>query len=170
VKGFTYVNQQMTPQPVAIGRGLADTVTVLRPKAKSKSVTVSLQVADPMPAVDGYGGELNQVWANLVDNAIDAAPGGHVRVEAAPVGDKVVVRVIDDGPGIPEDVVHRIFDPFFTTKDVGEGTGLGLDIARRIVQRHQGVIDVNTGSGGTEFKVTLPASMSGPGPNAKATP
>ena len=71
---------------------------------------------------------------------------------------KVIVRVIDDGPGIPDEIVNRIFDPFFTTKDVGQGTGLGLDIARRIVQRHRGAIDVHTGTGGTEFCVTLPAS------------
>jgi signal transduction histidine kinase len=69
----------------------------------------------------------------------------------------VVVRVIDDGPGIPQEIANRIFDPFFTTKDVGEGTGLGLDIARRIVQRHRGAIDLSTGPGGTEFRVTLPA-------------
>jgi signal transduction histidine kinase len=70
----------------------------------------------------------------------------------------VVVRVIDDGPGIPADVLTRIFDPFFTTKDVGEGTGLGLDIARRIVQRHRGGIDVSTSQGGTEFRVSLPVA------------
>jgi signal transduction histidine kinase len=160
VKGFTYVNQQATLQPIAIGRGLADTITVLRFKAKSKAVEVHLHVADNLPAVEGYGGELNQVWANLLDNAIDAAPGGHVRIDAAASDRRVIVRVIDDGPGIPADVVNRIFDPFFTTKDVGQGTGLGLDIARRIVQRHRGAIDVSTGAGGTEFRVTLPASPS----------
>jgi signal transduction histidine kinase len=162
VKGFTYVNQQATLQPIAIDRGLSDTVTVLRSKAKEQSVNVELQLAPNLPAVDGYGGELNQVWANLVDNAIDATPGGHVRVSAEAANGKVVVRVVDDGPGIPPDVAKRIFDPFFTTKGVGKGTGLGLDIARRILQRHQGVIDVTSGSSGTEFRVTLPASPSTP--------
>jgi signal transduction histidine kinase len=160
VKGFTYVNQQATPQPVSIGRGLADTVTVLRSKAKAKSVNVSVQVADHLPCVDGYGGELNQVWANLLDNAIDATPGGHVTIDATADGPHVVVRVVDDGPGIPDELRHRIFDPFFTTKAIGQGTGLGLDIAQRIVQRHRGAIDVNTSSRGTEFRVTLPASPS----------
>ena len=160
VKGFTYVNQQATPQPVSIGRGLADTVTVLRSKAKAKSVNVSVQVADHLPCVDGYGGELNQVWANLLDNAIDAAPGGHVTIDATADGPHVVVRVVDDGPGIPDELRHRIFDPFFTTKAIGQGTGLGLDIAQRIVQRHRGAIDMNTSSRGTEFRVTLPASTS----------
>jgi signal transduction histidine kinase len=160
VKGFTYVNQQATLQPVTIGRGLADSVTVLRSKAKANSVEVSVHVADHLPDVDGYGGELNQVWSNLLDNAIDATPGGHVTIDATADGAHVVVRVVDDGPGIPPDVQHRIFDPFFTTKAIGQGTGLGLDIARRIVQRHRGAIGMNTGSGGTEFRVTLPASTS----------
>lgn len=158
VKGFTYVNQQATLQPIAIDRGLTDTVTVLRSKAKEHSVDVELQLAPNLPAVDGYGGELNQVWTNLIDNAIDAAPGGHVRVNAEASNGEVVVRVIDDGPGIPPAIVKRIFDPFFTTKDVGKGSGLGLDIARRILLRHRGAIDVTSDSGGTEFRVTLPAS------------
>ena len=162
VKGFTYVNQQGTLMPIAIGQGLADTVTVLRSKARQKSVEIELQVPELLPAVEGYGGELNQVWANLVDNAIDATPGGRVRIEADSAGGKVVVRVADDGPGIPADVASRIFDPFFTTKDVGEGTGLGLDIARRIVQRHHGVIDMSTSERGTEFRVILPAIDAAP--------
>jgi len=168
VKGFTYVNQQATLQPIAIGRGLSDTITVLRSKAKEKSVDVRLQVPDDLPAVDGYGGELNQVWANLVDNAIDATPGGHVRIEAQSADGQVIVRVIDDGPGIPAEIKNRIFDPFFTTKEIGQGTGLGLDIARRIVQRHRGVIDMSTGPDGTEFRVTLPASASPAGAPAAA--
>jgi signal transduction histidine kinase len=165
VKGFTFVNQQGTLQPIEIGRGLADTVTVLRAKARAKGVEVTVRAAPGLPAVDGYGGELNQVWANLLDNAIDAAPGGHVRLDADSENGKVIVRVIDDGPGIPEEIMHRIFDPFFTTKDVGEGTGLGLDISRRIVQRHRGTIDLHTGKGGTEFCVTLPASACRPSPS-----
>ena len=158
VKGFTYVNQQATPLPAAIGQGLSDTITVLRSKARLKSVEIDLRIPKELPTVEGYGGELNQVWANLVDNAIDATPGGHIRVEAAAADEAVVVRVVDDGPGIPPDVANRVFDPFFTTKEIGQGTGLGLDIARRIVQRHRGAIDMTTGPGGTEFRVTLPTS------------
>ena len=158
VKGFTYVNQQATPLPVEIGQGLADTITVLRSKARLKSVEIEVRLPEQLPCVEGYGGELNQVWANLLDNAIDATPGGHVRLEAAATDGSVVVRVVDDGPGIPAEVANRIFDPFFTTKEIGQGTGLGLDIARRIVQRHRGAIDMTTGPGGTEFRVTLPTS------------
>ncbi len=157
VKGFTYVNQQDTLQPIAIGQGLADTMTVLRSKARARSVTIELEVPADLPTVEGYGGELNQVWANLVDNAIDAAPGGHVLIRAVLEDHHVVVRVIDDGPGIPPEIAARIFDPFFTTKDIGQGTGLGLDIARRIVQRHHGVIEGSSHAGRTEFRVTLPA-------------
>ena len=158
VKGFTYMDQNTVATPVAIGQGLSDTLTVLRAKARDKQVELTLDVADRLPMVDGFGGELNQVWANLVDNAIDASPNGRVTLSAAAADAKVIVRVVDTGHGIPPEVVARIFDPFFTTKDVGQGTGLGLDIARRIVQRHNGAIDVTTGPDGTEFRVTLPAS------------
>ena len=160
VKGFTYVNQQTTTQPVSIARGLADTITVLRSKAKSKSVDVQVTVPKDLPEIEGYGGELNQVWANLVDNAIDATPNGRVKIDAAASNGRLVVRVIDDGPGIPDDVAKRMFDPFYTTKGVGEGTGLGLDIARRIVLRHRGAIEHTTGPTGTEFRVSLPLTQS----------
>ena len=157
VKGFTYMDQTRIPQPVAVGKGLADTLAVLGAKARSKSVAVTIQVADDLPPVDGFGGELNQVWANLIDNAIDAArESGHVEVSAASQGSSVVVRVVDDGPGVPEDLVERIFDPFFTTKQVGSGTGLGLDIARRLVRQHEGQIEVDSRPGRTEFRVILP--------------
>jgi signal transduction histidine kinase len=158
VKGFTYMNQQATPLPVAIGQGLSDTITVLRSKARVKSVEIDLRLPDQLPTIEGYGGELNQVWANLVDNAIDATPGGHVRVEAVAAQDAVIVRIVDDGPGIPPEVASRIFDPFFTTKEIGQGTGLGLEIARRIVQRHRGALDMSTGPDGSEFRVTLPVA------------
>ncbi|HVH27967.1 MAG TPA: ATP-binding protein [Vicinamibacterales bacterium] len=163
VKGFTHMDQASVPKPVDIGRGIADTLTVLRGKARAKAVELGLDIAPDLPSIDGFGGELNQVWSNLVDNAIDAAPkAGHVTVTAARDHEAVVVRVIDDGPGIPDDIKDRIFDPFFTTKGVGEGTGLGLDIARRLVERHDGSIDMRSGPGGTEFRVTLPLDRARP--------
>jgi signal transduction histidine kinase len=158
VKGFTYMDQGSAMKPIAIGRGISDTVTVLGSKARARSVEVSVEIAPNLPQVDGYGGELNQVWSNLLDNAIDASPKGHVRVTAEVERDKVVVHVIDDGPGIPAETLARIFDPFFTTKPVGEGTGLGLDIARRIVLRHHGSIDATADATGTTFRVMLPVS------------
>ncbi len=155
VKGFTYMDQATMPKPVDVGKGLADTLAVLNAKARGKSVSVTLDVPADLPRVPGFGGELNQVWANLVDNALDAA-GGRISVAAGRQGSSVVVRVVDDGPGLSPEIRERIFDPFFTTKPVGQGTGLGLDIARRIVRKHQGEIEVDSRPGHTEFRVTLP--------------
>ena len=157
VKGFTYMDRAAVPGPVDVGQGLADTLAVLRAKARAKSAVVTIRVDPDLPRVDGYGGELNQVWLNLIDNALDAVPDeGRVEVSAARDADSLVVRVIDSGPGIPADVRDRIFDPFFTTKPVGQGTGLGLDLVRRLVRRHRGAVDVDSRPGRTEFRVTLP--------------
>lgn len=160
VKGFTHLDQAAAPEPFAIAQGLRDTLAVLNSKARSKDVSVTLEIASDVPPVVGVAGELNQVWANLVDNALDAAPiAGHVQVCAGRRADgKLVVRVIDNGPGILEPLQPRLFDPFFTTKPLGQGTGLGLDIARRIVRSHDGVIEFDTRPGLTEFRVILPAA------------
>jgi signal transduction histidine kinase len=155
VKGFTYMDQATMPKPVDVGQGLADTLAVLGAKAREKSVGVSLEVEADLPRIQAFGGELNQVWANLVDNALDAAKS-RVTVAARRHGDSVVVRVVDDGAGLPPEIRDRIFDPFFTTKPVGQGTGLGLDIARKLVLRHRGEIEVESRPGHTEFRVTLP--------------
>jgi signal transduction histidine kinase len=160
IKGFTEMDRESVPEPVDIGRGLANTLAVLRAKAKSKSVGLVVNVEDDLPSVNGFGGELNQVWANLIDNALDAVEqGGRVELKAHRERDSVVVRVTDNGPGIPADIRDRIFDPFFTTKPIGEGTGLGLDIVRRLVQRHNGQIELESRPGFTEFWVTLPISQ-----------
>lgn len=155
VKGFTYMDQATMPKPVDIGQGLADTLAVLNAKARSKSVGVRLEVEPDLPRIQGFGGELNQVWANLIDNALDVARS-HVTVAASHRGHSLVVRVVDDGPGLAPEIRKRIFDPFFTTKPVGQGTGLGLDIARRLVLRHHGDIEVDSRPGQTQFSVTLP--------------
>lgn len=157
VKGFTYMDQSAAPSPVDIAQGIADTLVVLRAKARRKSVQISLKTDPSLPRIDGFGGELNQVWQNLIDNAIDAAPeSGHVAVTASQNGQSVSVQVVDDGPGIAPEISDRIFDPFFTTKPIGEGTGLGLDIVDRLVRRHNGEIEVQSQPGRTEFRVTLP--------------
>jgi signal transduction histidine kinase len=159
IKGFTYMDQSNVPSPVDIGQGLRDTVAVLGGKAHSKSVEVTVRVPDDLPTVPGFGGELNQVWSNLIDNAIDAVPpSGHVEVTAARQGSGVLVTVVDDGPGMPPERVDQIFEPFFTTKPQGQGTGLGLDIARRLVRQHEGRIEVDTRPGRTEFRVFLPGA------------
>jgi signal transduction histidine kinase len=159
VKGFTRMDHATVPEAVEIGRGLTDTLAVLQSKARAKSVAVNVTVEPDLPRVQGYGGELNQVWLNLIDNALDAvATDGRVEIAASHNGAAVEVRVVDDGPGIPDDIRGRIFDPFFTTKQVGEGTGLGLDIVRRLVQRHDGTIEVDSRPGRTEFRVRLPVT------------
>lgn len=159
VRGFTYMDRPAVPEPTDVAKGLADTVAVLTPKAKRRAASVRIEAPPDLPAIHAVGAELNQVWSNLIDNALDAAgEGGEVLVQATREGDFLVVRVIDNGPGIPADVQARMFDPFFTTKPVGEGTGLGLDIARRMVRAHGGEIDVETQPGRTEFRVSLPVS------------
>ena len=114
-----------------------------------------------VPEIEAYAGELNQVWTNLIDNAVDAMDGaGHACGSARAVeADSVVVEIADTGPGMPPEVAQRAFEAFFTTKEVGKGTGLGLDIARRIVvQRHGGAIDIDSEPGNTVMRVTLPTT------------
>jgi len=120
-------------------------------------------VEPDLPHVRGFVGELNQVWANLIDNALDAIPqSGRVEVLANREGERVAVRIIDNGTGIPAEIRERIFDPFFTTKPVGHGTGLGLDIVRRLVRHNEGDISVESQPGRTEFRIVLPTAPSEP--------
>jgi len=157
VKGFTHLDRGAVEEPVDIAAGLSDTLALLKGKARDKSVDADLEIPADLPYVVGRVAEINQLWMNLLDNAIDAAqPGGRVVVRTARDGNHLLVSVVDDGPGIPPDVAGRIFEPFFTTKDVGKGSGLGLDIVRRIVQQHNGQIDFESRPGRTEFRVRLP--------------
>ena len=162
VKGFTHMDRALDQEPVDILRGLSDTVALLDGKAKTKSVAVTLSADPGLPPIRGISVEINQIWMNLVDNAIDAAPSrGHVNVTAVREGQSVVVRVLDDGAGIAPEIRERIFDPFFTTKSIGQGTGLGLDIVRRIIQWHSGDVEVTSQPGRTEFRVRLPIAEGG---------
>jgi signal transduction histidine kinase len=163
VKRFTYMDRAAVAEPFDLAAGLRDTVLLLTTKAREKSARVTLEIADDVPQIPAFGAELNQVWSNLIDNALDAiGEGGHVTVRAARKGGSVVVSVIDDGAGVPEDIKAKIFDPFFTTKPVGRGTGLGLDIVRRAVEHHRARIEFESAAGGgrTEFKVVLPTDSS----------
>jgi len=162
VKGFTHMDQGAAAGPVDLAQGLGNTVAVLKSKARGKSIAVSIRVDPDLPRVMGFAGELNQIWGNLIDNALDAVPeSGRVEVAAGRDGGRVVVRIADDGPGIPAEIRDRIFDPFFTTKAAGHGTGLGLDIVRRLVQHNGGEIDVESRPGRTEFRVRLPVAQAG---------
>jgi signal transduction histidine kinase len=159
VKRFTYMDRAAAPELTDVAQSVNDTVLVLRSKAKAKSVSIEVDVAAALPKVLANAGELNQVWANLIENAIDAVPaGGEVRVTARREGDEVVVCVMDNGSGVPAELQGRIFEPFFTTKPIGQGTGLGLDIARRVVQSVEGKIALQSRPGRTEFRVALPVA------------
>jgi signal transduction histidine kinase len=157
IKGFTNMDQAMVAQSVDLGPSLRNTVAVLQSKAREKSIEVSVELPSDLPPVLGYAGELNQMWGNLIDNALDAVPhGGRVEVSASCEDRRVVVRIVDNGTGIPAQDIARVFDPFFTTKPIGQATGLGLDIVRRLVRHNDGAINVESKRGRTEFRVTLP--------------
>jgi signal transduction histidine kinase len=160
VKGFTFMDHAPLPEPVDIRQGILDTFAMLGAKTKTKSVDVEVQMANDLPRAQAVGAELNQVWMNLIENALDAVPfGGRVHVTGTFELGRVVVRVIDNGHGIPAEIANQIFDPFFTTKGVGKGTGLGLDIVRRLLKQHDGEISVTSIPGRTEFLVSLPAEQ-----------
>ncbi len=163
IKGFTNMDQAMAAQPVDLASSIGNTVAVLNSKASEKSVEVTVELQSDLPPVHGFAAELNQIWGNLIENALDAVPtGGCINVFASRKDQWVVVRIVDNGPGISARDLARIFDPFFTTKPMGEGTGLGLDIVRRLVRHNDALIDVESKPGRTEFRVTLPISCATP--------
>jgi signal transduction histidine kinase len=157
VKSYAFMDRGETVL-ADVHEGLDTTLMVLKHKVKHTSIEVERHYDKTLPRVMMLGSELNQVWTNLIDNAIGAlGESGAIAITTRREGDCVVVDVADDGPGIPAELVGRIFDPFFTTKEVGSGTGLGLDVARRIVvDRHGGSITVDSAPGRTVFHVWLP--------------
>jgi signal transduction histidine kinase len=147
---------QAPVQRVDVRAGLDNTLVILRPKLKA-GVTIERDYALDLPEIDAFGSELNQVWTNLLDNAIDAMGGqGEIRVRAFARDADIVVEICDSGPGMPPEIRERIFEPFYTTKPPGSGTGLGLHISHNVVARHGGRIDVRSAPGGTCFEVVLP--------------
>jgi signal transduction histidine kinase len=155
IKEHTYMDQA-TMQELDLHTGLDNTLLIFGHRLK-QGIAVSRDYARDLPPICANGGELNQVWTNLIDNAIDAMDGsGRLTVRTLRDGDSAVVEIADDGPGIPLEVQSRIFEPFFTTKDVGNGSGLGLDIVYRIVRRHNGDIRLESRRGETRFTVRLP--------------
>ena len=156
VKSYSY-RDQAPLQEVDLHEGLESTLTMLGHKLRA-GVTIARAYDRSLPRVCAYGSDLNQVWTNLIDNAVDAMDGkGDLRIVTRRDGDDVVVEIGDNGRGIPPEIQPRIFEPFFTTKDVGQGSGLGLDIAYRIVvAQHHGDITVRSAPGDTVFSVRLP--------------
>jgi signal transduction histidine kinase len=158
VKGYSYLDQAPT-QRVDLRVQLEQTLVILRHRLRD-GVSVERHLADDLPEIEAYGSELNQVWTNLVENAIDAMDGrGTLTVRAERAGsDEVAVSVCDTGAGISEAIRGRLFEPFATTKPPGKGTGLGLHIAHTVVARHGGRIDVDSAPGRTCFVVSLPVA------------
>lgn len=155
IKEYTYMDQ--TPvQNVDIVKSLETTLTIMNHKLK-RGVVVQRNYQKVPFLVNSFGSELNQVWTNLIDNAIDAMGGkGELKVQTSQDDGGVVVEIADNGPGISPAIQSHIFEPFFTTKGVGEGTGLGLDTVQRIVRKHRGHIEVTSKPGDTRFRVSLP--------------
>ncbi|HXP37401.1 MAG TPA: ATP-binding protein, partial [Solirubrobacteraceae bacterium] len=157
VKSYAYMDRGELVE-VDLHEGLETTLAVLGYKLKHTEIALVREYDRALPKLTVRGSELNQVWTNLLDNAIDAlGERGTITISTRADGDCAVVEISDDGPGVPDDVAGQIFDPFFTTKDVGSGTGLGLATARRIVvDRHDGSLTLDTKPGHTTFRVRLP--------------
>ncbi|MDQ5819283.1 MAG: ATP-binding protein, partial [Actinomycetota bacterium] len=157
VKSYSHMDKA-SQKEVDVNEGLESTLVMLGHKLKKGNVRVTREYEAGLPRVCAHGSELNQVWTNLIDNAIDAVEGdGNVRIRTTREGDRVLVEISDDGPGIPEEIRERIFEPFFTTKDVSKGTGIGLDISHRVVvEELGGEIRVVSRPGDTCFQVRLP--------------
>ena len=156
VKDYSHMDQAQT-RLLDVHDGIETTLTILNHKLNKGDITLERDYDRTIPKITAHPSQLNQVWTNLIDNAIDAVDGdGAIRIRTCRSGDELIVEVIDDGPGVPPELQSRLFEPFFTTKEVGRGTGLGLDIVRRIVQNHRGQTRVLSDPPGSVFQVRLP--------------
>ena len=160
MKSYTYLDQAPLLE-VDVHEGLENTLVIMQHKLK-RGVTVRREYSPALPRIEAYASELNQVWTNIIDNAVDAMNGrGEITLKTSAEEDHVIVEIADNGPGIPKDVQSRIFEPFFTTKAPGKGSGLGLHISHDIiVNRHHGQLMVESKPGETKFRVTLPIKIS----------
>jgi signal transduction histidine kinase len=157
LKSHVHMDRNNDLQSTNIQQDIENTLTLLGFKIREKNIEVKRNFLEDMPDVPAYVGELNQVWTNLLDNAIFAVEkNGKITIETSRDEKNIIVHIIDNGVGIPHDILTRIFDPFFTTKKVGEGTGIGLDIVSRIVKNHHGEIKVESNPGRTVFSVSIP--------------
>jgi len=166
VKKFSYMDNLAEKELIDVEAGICDSLRVLESKSKSKNARITLKIDKNLPKVNANGAQLNQVWFSLLDNALDAIPdSGEICIRAGLEQNFIVVRIIDNGPGISAEKIDRIFDPFYTTKPPGQGTGLGLDLSRRLIRSYKGDIYVRTEAGKTEFCVNL---STGNGRNASS--
>ncbi|RNC83305.1 MAG: GHKL domain-containing protein [Balneola sp.] len=159
VKTYSHMDRGSDKEAVDLKKMFKSTITMLNHKAKQKNIVYDINVPEDLPEFCGYVSELNQVWTNLLDNAIDALDnGGKIGISAFTKNGDLILHFNDNGSGIPEDVQNKIFDPFFTTKDVGKGTGLGLDVVHKIIDKHSGSIKVTSKPGDTTFELCFPLS------------
>jgi signal transduction histidine kinase len=157
IKSHVHMDRTNELEPTNIHTDIDNTLTLLGYKLREKNITVTKSYCENLANIPAYVGELNQVWTNIIDNAIYAVDkNGELTIETFCNSKHVKVKIIDSGTGIPKEIMSRIFDPFFTTKKVGQGTGIGLDIVNRIVKRHNGEIKVQSEPGRTEFEICLP--------------
>ncbi|MEO1257138.1 MAG: ATP-binding protein [Bacteroidota bacterium] len=157
IKNYSHMDRGVDFEWVDIHEGIINTVIILKHKIKRKNIILHKELDRTIPKLKAFPNELNQVWTNILDNAIDAmGPGGTLQIRTFEEREHICVQISDTGHGIPEEVIERIFDPFFTTKPIGEGTGLGLDIVHRIVDHHKGEIKVASKPGNTVFKLCFP--------------
>ncbi|MCU0448013.1 MAG: ATP-binding protein [Microscillaceae bacterium] len=159
IKSYSYMDQSLDLQAVDVHEGLRNTLQILQHKIKKNHIKIIKQFDENVHTIMGLPGELNQLWTNIIDNALDAMEGqesGTLTIRTQQYGEFVKIYVQDTGKGIPEEIKNKIFDPFFTTKPIGKGTGLGLDIVQKIVNQHNGSLKVHSEAGNTEFMVCVP--------------
>ena len=161
VKTFTHMDRGQDKQLADIHTGIRNTLTMLGYKMRKGNISLVEEFDETLPQVNAMVGELNQVWTNVIDNALDAMEPnqkGTLTIRTAREQSDVRVFITDDGPGIAPEILSRIFDPFFTTKEMGKGTGMGLEVVQRIVVQHKGSIKVESVPGRTEFVICLPVN------------
>jgi len=162
VKSYSHMDRAGDMEPTDVHIGIRNTLTMLNHKLKKGSVSISEEFESDLPKISASPGELNQVWTNIIDNAIDAMEGrdqSTLTIETTKNGESINVLIKDNGPGIPDEIQDKIFDPFFTTKDVGKGTGLGLETVKQIVEKHKGTVNLESKPGETTFKFCFPINQ-----------
>ena len=159
IKAYSHMDSEPSMEFVDIHKGIKSTLTMLKFKFKKKNVRLKKELGEHLPNIKVLEGELNQVWTNMLANALDAVAedgSGQITIRTHQRRDNLIVEIEDNGAGIPADIQSRIFEPFFTTKGIGEGTGMGLDIVQRVLKRHGGTVSVDSSSGRTCFQVCFP--------------
>jgi signal transduction histidine kinase len=157
IKAYSHSDRSKSMDLLDVHEGLYNTMMIMKHKMKAKNIQIEKEIDKTLPKLRMFPGQINQVWTNIIDNAIDAMPvKGTLKIKTYKVRNNLCVDISDTGSGIPEELISRIYDPFFTTKGIGEGTGIGLDMVKKIISRHKGDIKVQSEPGNTTFTVCLP--------------